>query len=252
MIKKITLAAFTIAMLIAPLSLSAAEHRVVDIVATMDSLYRSESSRAEMKMVVENPHWERTLTMVAWSEGMDRTFIRIESPKKEKGTATLRVGNEMWNYLPKTDKVMKIPPSMMMGSWMGSDFTNDDLVKETSMMEEYTHEIIRPEGAEDDMVYVESVPKEDTPSVWGKIVTAVREEDYLPVWQKFYEEGGELTRIMNYKSIQEMDGREIPTVMELIPQNKEGHRTVIEYIDVEFDVDIDPEIFSLRNLKRKG
>ena len=117
------------------------------IVKKMDQLYRSETSHAEMEMQIATPHWERTLAMTVWTKGMDHTFIRITAPKKEQGVATLRIGNEMWNYLPKTNKVMKIPPSMMMGSWMGSDFTNDDLVKESSMLNDYTYQLVKPEDA---------------------------------------------------------------------------------------------------------
>ena len=113
----------------------------------LNQLYRSESSHADMEMHIVTPHWERTLAMTVWTQGMNKTFIRITAPKKEKGVATLRIKNEMWNYLPKTNKVMKIPPSMMMGSWMGSDFTNDDLVKESSMLDDYTSQLIRPEDA---------------------------------------------------------------------------------------------------------
>src|SRR6056297_1942824 len=108
-----------------------------NIVNKVDKLYRSESSYALMEMRIVTPHWERTLKMKTWSSGMDKTFIRIIAPKKEKGVGTLRIKNQMWNYLPKTNKVMKIPPSMMMANWMGSDFTNDDLVSEYTFIEDY-------------------------------------------------------------------------------------------------------------------
>ena len=171
--------------------------------------------------------------------------------EKEKGTATLRIGNEMWNYLPKTDKVMKIPPSMMMGSWMGSDFTNDDIVKESSMREDYTYEFFSPDEPKEDLIYIELIPKEDTPVVWGKIETAVRSKDYLPVWQKFYDEKGNLMRIMEFKEIKEMGGRTIPTVMELTPQDEEGHKTIVRYLEAKFNIELDDDTFTLRNLQKK-
>jgi outer membrane lipoprotein-sorting protein len=234
------------------LSLSA-ESQPVDvkeIVKKTDELYRSKSSYAEIEMQIVTPNWERTLAMEAWTKGMDRTFIRINSPKKEKGMATLRIENEMWNYLPKVNKVMKIPPSMMMSSWMGSDFTNDDLVHEFSLLEDYDYELISPEDAEDDLYYVKLIPKEGLPIVWGHTVFATRKSDYIPVWQKFYDEKGKLMRLMNFKDIKQLDEREIPSVMEMIPLNKEGHKTVIRYLDAEFDSDIDDDTFTLRNLRR--
>ena len=224
---------------------------VETIIKKIDQLYRSETSHAQMEMHIVTPHWERTLAMTIWTKGMEKTFIRITAPKKEQGVATLRIGNEMWNYLPKTNKVMKIPPSMMMGSWMGSDFTNDDLVKESSMLDDYTYAFVTPEDASPDHIYVQLMPKEDSPIVWGKIVAAVQSSDYLPVWQRFYDEKGNLMRVMNFKEIKTFGDKIAPAVMEMIPQNKEGHKTVVRWLDATFDSDIDDKIFTRRNLQKR-
>ncbi len=221
------------------------------IVKRMDELYRSETSQTNMEMQIVTPHWERTLALEVWTQGMDRTFILITSPKKEKGVATLRIGNEMWNYLPKTNKVMKVPPSMMMGSWMGSDFTNDDLVKESSMLHDYTYEVITPADAQPDHLYIQLLPKEDSPIVWGKLIVAIRVSDRIPVWQHFYDEAGRLTRVMNFKDVKSFDGKTIPSVMEMMPQNKGGHKTVVRFVDAEFDKGIDEKIFTRRNLQKR-
>ena len=239
----------------AQLSVCAESHAtdidVKAIVKRMDELYRSETSQTNMEMQIVTPHWERTLALEIWTQGMDRTFILITSPKKEKGVATLRIGNEMWNYLPKTNKVMKVPPSMMMGSWMGSDFTNDDLVKESSMLDDYTYEVITPADAQPDHLYIQLLPKEDSPIVWGKLIVAIRVSDRIPVWQHFYDEAGRLARVMNFKEVKSFDGKIIPSVMEMMPQNKEGHKTVVRFVDAEFDKGIDEKIFTRRNLQKR-
>jgi outer membrane lipoprotein-sorting protein len=219
------------------------------LISRIDSLYRSESSYAELEMEIVNPHWERTMTMKAWTEGLDKTFIRILSPAKERGVGTLRIENEMWNYLPKTNKVIKIPPSMMMSSWMGSDFTNDDLVKEFSLFEDYTYELIEPDDPVDSLVYVNCIPHPERPIVWGNIVIAARRADTIPVWQKYYDEDGKLMRLMEYSEVTVFDGRKVPAVMTMIPQDEEGHRTTMRYNELEFDVDVAEDIFSLRNLR---
>jgi len=227
----------------------AAEVDVNKLIREVDRMYRSSTSYAEFEMEIVTPHWQRTMAMDAWSEGMDKTFIRIKTPLKEKGMATLRVENEMWNYLPKTDKVIKIPPSMMMGSWMGSDFTNDDLVKESSLFHDYSYELIEVDSAQDKLYYINCIPREDLAVVWGNIVIAVNRADSLPVWQKYYDEKGELMRVMAYSDVMMLGGRRIPAVMEIIPQHKEGHKTVIRYTRAEFDVPLDEETFTLRNLR---
>jgi outer membrane lipoprotein-sorting protein len=224
---------------------------VEKIVKEIDELYRSRSSYSELEMQIVTPHWERTLKMKAWTEEMKKTFIRILSPAKERGAATLRVGNEMWNYLPKINKVMKIPPSMMMGSWMGSDFTNDDLVREFTFLDDYSYQLIIPDDAQEGLLYIEFIPKEGLPIVWGKVIVAVRDEDYIPVWERYYNEKGNLMRVMCFKDIKSFGERKIPSLMELIPQTKEGYRTVIRYLDIDFNAELPPDIFSLRNLRSR-
>lgn len=219
-----------------------------EVVEKIDQLYRSESSYAKMRMQIITPHWERTLEMRAWSEGMDKTMIRILSPAKEKGVGTLRIGNEMWNYLPKTNKVIKIPPSMMMSSWMGSDFNNDDLVSEFTWREDYNVTQTSIDTAKADRIYLKLTPKEGRPIVWGKLIVAVRRSDYLPVWEKYYDENDKLMRIMRFENIQTMGGRNIPSRMVLVPQTEEG-KTIMEYVNVDFNAGVPSNIFTLRNLR---
>jgi hypothetical protein len=218
------------------------------VVRKMDALYRSDSSEVLVEMEIITPHWQRALKMRAWSLGMDKTFIRILEPKKEEGIATLRIGSEMWNYLPKVDKVIKIPPSMMMSSWMGSDFTNDDLVKEFTFIESYHFELAPVESPEPGLVYVKCIPKEGLPIVWGHVIVAAQREDYLPVWEKYYDEKGNLVREIYFKEVKAFGKRRIPSVMELIPTTKEGQKTMLRYIEAQFDIPISQEIFTLRNL----
>jgi outer membrane lipoprotein-sorting protein len=231
------------------LSASTDSLNVKDIIQEIDELYRATASYAEIEMEITNPHWQRTMTMKVWSLGRDRTFVRILTPKKERGVGSLRVKSEMWNYLPKTDKVIKIPPSMMMSSWMGSDFTNDDLVKEFSLWGDYSYELITPDDAEDSLVYVNCIPQPDLPIIWANIVIAARRSDHLPVWQKYYDDKGRMMRLMTYSDIQTFDGRRLPATLEMIPQNKDGHKTVIRYNKLSFDARISDDLFSLQHLR---
>ena len=236
----------------APTQTPAQDPKILEIVKKLDQLYRSKSSHADIVMDIVTPDWSRTLEMEAWSLDTKHTFIRILEPKKERGVATLRIENEMWNYLPKTNKVIKVPPSMMMSSWMGSDLTNDDLVKEFSLYEDYTYSEVHPPDADSGIMYIRAVPRPDLPVVWASIVLAVDREALLPLWDQYYDEKGEKMRRMTYSEVRTFSGRKIPSVMELVPQNKEGHKTVIRYRSLELDLPIDEEIFSLRNLQRGG
>jgi outer membrane lipoprotein-sorting protein len=227
----------------------ASEERALAIVKKIDDLYRAKSSYARVEMEIVTPDWQRTLVLKAWSRGEDKTLIRILEPKKEAGVGTLRIGNEMWNYLPNTDKIIKIPPSMMMSSWMGSDFTNDDLVKEYTFVHDFLFHMTAVDKPETGLLYVECRPKPDVPIVWDHIVLAVREADFLPVWQKYYDEKGRVARLMTYSDIKTFGRRTIPSVMEMVPQMNPGHKTTLRYEDVQFDIPLSDSVFSLRNLQ---
>ena len=221
---------------------------VKEILDKMDKVYRADSSEFEMEMEIITPDWQRKMRMKAWSEGMKKTFITILSPSKDKGIGTLKVNSDMWNYFPKVNKVMKVPPSMMMGSWMGSDFTNDDLVKETTFRDDHTAKLL--ESTEKDIIVIELKPKESAASVWGKIVARARKSDYIPVSQDYYDEKGKHIRTMKFYDIKKFGDRMIPAVMEIIPLNKTGHKTKITYIEGKFNIKLDSDTFSLRNLQK--
>ncbi|MCH8256630.1 MAG: outer membrane lipoprotein-sorting protein [Proteobacteria bacterium] len=214
----------------------------------MEQLYRGQSSRSTITMKVVTPHYERLLKMEGQSLGQDFAFFRFLSPKKDRGIATLKRYQEMWNYFPKINKVIKVPPSMMMGSWMGSDFTNDDLVKETTLIDAYHLSLIETQ----DQYHVTLTPKEQTVTVWGKIEYIVNKSPLLPVSQIFYDDDGDMIRRLEFKEPKEFDGRLIPSIMVMTPLRKKGHRTLIIYDELVFDPpEVNPQTFSLRNLKSR-
>lgn len=227
----------------------AQEKDITEILDKMDALFRSTTSYSEVTMEIETPRWQRTLEMSMWTKGLDKTFIRVHSPRKEKGLGTLRIGNKMWNYLPKTNKVMNVPPSAMMGSWMSSDFTNNDLVDEVTYREDYTSEWATVDDPEPGLLYIRLTPKEGVPVVWGYFILAIRETDYLPVWERYYDEKGRLMRTFTFTDIRTFGDKTLPATLEVVPANKEGHRTVVRYTAAVFDEPLEDDVFSLRNLR---
>ena len=202
-----------------------------------------------MEIVTEN--WDRKVTMELWSLGTDYSLIRVRAPQKEAGTATLMADGNIWNYLPKIDRTIKIPASMMGGSWMGSHFTNDDLVKESQLIEDYDIEVAF-DGERDGVGVWEFLltPKAETAVVWGRLEFQVRQADDMPLWVKYYDEDGELSRTIEYSAFTEFGGRFVPSVMRMHQSDKPGERTSIIYEELEFDLDIVPAFFSLSNLQR--
>ncbi len=225
------------------------DQRASEIARKIDDLYRSKSSYSEVEMEIVTPNWSRTLGMKIWTVGTEKTFIRILEPKKERGMGTLRIGSEMWNYFPRIDKVMKIPPSMMMSSWMGSDFNNDDLVKEFTFIRDYNFHLIRPEGADQNLLYLEARPKEGVPVVWSRIVAAVHQQDLIPVWEKYYDNKDVLIRSITFSEVRDFGGRMLPAQLELVPSKDPGHKTILRYKTINFDPVVDVKIMTLRHLQ---
>ncbi len=221
-----------------------------EIVDRVDRLLRGESSKGDLTMQITTRQWKRSLDLRVWSLGTDYTLVRVLAPRKEAGTATLKVKTDVWNYLPRVDRTIKIPPSLMMGSWMGSHFTNDDLVKESRMALDYDI-VISFDGVKDGVRVWELTltPKPEAAVVWGKVVEQVRKDDLMPVWGRYYDDAGHLARTMTFSDYKVMGGRKVPMRMAVVPADKPGESTVILYHDLQFNIGLRPDFFSLRSLR---
>jgi outer membrane lipoprotein-sorting protein len=222
-----------------------------DIIRKADEKVRGISSKSTITMKIVRPSWTREMTMKAWSKGDEFSIILVTAPARDKGIAFLKRDQELWNWQPTINRIIKMPPSMMMQSWMGSDFTNDDLVKESSIIKDYTHKILGEEDIEGRLSYkIELIPKEDAPVVWGKIISWVDKKDFLQLKSEMYDEDGYLVNTMYGKNIKILGGKLLPALLEVIPADEEGHMTQIEYNELEFDISIESSFFSTKNLKR--
>jgi outer membrane lipoprotein-sorting protein len=222
-----------------------------DILDRVERLLWGNTVQGEYEMSITTPRWQRTLGLRVWMERPNRSFVRIMSPAKEAGIGSLRIGSEMWNYLPSVERVIKIPPSMMLQPWMGSDFTNDDLVKESSILEDYTHKIIGTTTVDGQEAYqVEATPKPQAAVVWGRVLYLVRKRDFMPLKQEFFDERGELVRVMSYSDVRSVGGRTMPTRWEMRPVAKPGNATAVLLKDAVFDRPVDEAVFTQRNLQK--
>lgn len=222
-----------------------------EIIKKADDRMQGLSNKSVMKMTIVRPDWKREITMKGWALGREYSLILITSPARDKGSAFLKRKNEMWNWQPSIDRVIKLPPSMMLQSWMGSDFTNDDLVKESSIVNDYDQTFEGDSTINGMNVYkIKMIPKPDAPVVWGKIIVYIEKENYNQLLVKYYDEDDFLVNTMVLSNIKTMDDRVIPTHMEMIPADEPQNKTVIDYLDIEFDLDISQSFFSLQNMKR--
>jgi len=222
-----------------------------EIVDRAETVLWGKTLDADFDMTITTPAWTRALSLKVLMDRPGKSFLRVMAPAKDEGISSLRLKSEMWNYIPAIERTIKIPPSLMLQPWLGSDFTNDDLVKESSIVDDYTHKLIAEKTENGFATYeIEALPKPNAAVVWGKIVYVVR-QDFVPLRQVFYDERGDVIRTLDYLDIKSMGGRLIPTRWEMTPMSKPGKKTTIVIKSAAYDKSLDQGIFSLRNLTRK-
>lgn len=230
---------------------TAPSETVVEILRKSDSLMRGETQTGLYSLVIVRPDWQRTIEFEFWSVGTDQTFIRIKEPIKERGVSFLKIKREMWQYIPRINRVIKIPPSMMLQSWMGSGFTNDDLVRESSIIDDYTHKLLGEEGTPEGMAYhIELTPKPEAPVAWARLLYWVRKADYVPLRAEFFNERGSRVRTIAHSDIRSEGGRTLPTRLELVEDRWPDRKTILILNDLTFDQAINPSVFTQSNLRR--
>lgn len=223
----------------------------LEIVRKADQKRRGETAYAQMSIEIIRPGWSREMQIKSWSMGSEHSLILITAPARDKGTVFLKRQKEIWNWVPSIDRNIKLPPSMMMQSWMGSDFTNDDLIKESSIVEDYTHSIVGDSTLLGrDCWQLQLIPLPEAPVVWGKIYSWIDKQDYIELRTEMYDEDGYLVNEVRYGDIKQLGGRLLPARMEFIPAEKQGHRTVIYYHSVDYEARLSEGYFSLQNMKR--
>ncbi|MBT4968800.1 MAG: outer membrane lipoprotein-sorting protein [Bacteroidetes bacterium] len=242
--------AFTL--IICTIALSGAiAQTALEIIEKADAKHRGISSYGEMSMTIVRKNWTRTVEMKSWTKGSDQAMIYITSPVKEKGQVFLKRGKEMWNWMPSIDRMIKIPPSMMMQGWMGSDFTNDDLVEQSSSVKDYKHTLLGKSKVREVLCYkIELIPKEDAPVVWGKIIMWITVDGFDTWAAEYYDEDNELVNVEKAYDIKTMGDRTIPTRIEIIPVGKKGEKTILQIIVMKFNEKLEDDFFSQQNMKR--
>lgn len=222
-----------------------------EIIKKADEKIKGSSSIATMTMKIVRPTWERTISLKSWGKGFDYSMTIVNAPAKEKGQTFLKRQNDLWSWNPTIARMIKLPPSMMSQGWMGSDYSNDDILKESSIIVDYTHTL---EGSESiagkDCYKIKLTPKENAAVVWGSVIKWITKDSFMQLKTQFFDEDGELIKTEIGSEIKKMDDREIPSKMEIIPEDNKGNKTIVIIDSIDFDVDISDDFFSQQNMKK--
>ncbi len=218
-----------------------------DIMKKLDNNMRGKNIYMKMSMSITSMGHKRTMKMETWAQGTKKSFVKIIYPPKDRGITFLSLDNQMWQYVPKIERIIKIPPSMMLQNWMGSNITNDDMVKQSSIVEDYDAKILKREGS---VVTIELIPKEDAAVVWGKIITNIDTETYTSNKDIFYDEDGEEVRIFTYDKVKKFGEYFLPTYWRVAPVDRKDNYTEIILEDVKYDTKISDQYFRKSALKR--
>jgi outer membrane lipoprotein-sorting protein len=244
---RVALAALLTAAGLAPGPAAAEDAR--EIVRAAWEHWRGTTSQGEMTMTIHRPSWERSMSMKAWTKGQKHSLVRVTAPRKDAGNGTLMIDDSMWTYSPKVNRVMKVPSSMMGQSWLGSDFSNKDVSRADTIVDQYDHTLLEKEESEGHTVYViESIPHEEAAVVWGKEVLKVRDDDVL-VSQDFYDQDGKLVKSLCSLKIGEMGGRVLALQQRMVKLEADDEWTEILIENMRFDLELSDNLFTRSNLR---
>lgn len=220
-----------------------------DLLERFDKMFESSGTVARVEVIMVKPDKTRTMKLRMWGKGDEKALIVVDAPSRDAGMATLKVGKNLWNYLPKISRTIRVPPSMMMGSWMGSDLTNDDLVRDASYRDDYTSEIA---GRSEDPAgwWIALKARPEAVGLWESVDILFADGHGLPVEARFFDRKGRLSRTMYFEDVKVIGGRRVPALMVVVPEREEGRRTEFRYLDAEFDVELGDDMFSLSQLER--
>ncbi|MEH6515905.1 MAG: outer membrane lipoprotein-sorting protein [Halioglobus sp.] len=243
------IATFTLLCCLLPSAVAEEKSSARDIIQRAMDHSRGLTSYSEMTMVINRPEWQRSMTMKAWTAGDKQTLVRVLEPRKDAGNGTLSLDGNMWTFTPKINRVIKVPSSMMGQNWMGSDFSNKDVSKNTDIIDQYNHTILEQREQDGHTVYViESVPHEEAAVVWGKEVLAVR-DDWVLLTQQFWDQDGVLVKTLEAKNIETKSGRAVPTVLRMSKRETPEEWTELRTAEIEFDIELSANLFTLSNLR---
>jgi outer membrane lipoprotein-sorting protein len=222
-----------------------------DIVKKADEKAKGKTSVANITIQTIRPTWSREMSVKGWTKGNDLTLILVLAPAKEKGVVFLKRKKEVWNWIPSIERNIKMPPSMMNQSWMGTDFTNDDLVKEASILEDYNHSFLKEVTIDGRECYkIQLLPKPKAAVVWGKVIMAIDKKEFMMLHVEYFDEDGTLINTMHCTDIKLLGGRLLPARMEMVPANKKGNKTVLLYNSLVFDTPLDDSFFTTQNITK--
>lgn len=249
--KKIPLIIITAVLGSVLLPLNIVAQTAKETVEKADQKRMGNTSESTISLTVIRPTWQREMNLKVWTKGNEYLLILITEPARDKGTAFLKRGKEFWNWIPRIERNVKLPPSAMTQAWMGSDFSNDDLVKMSSMVEDYNHRLLGEEKVDGRDTYkIELIPKEEAAVVWGKIITWIDKAESLFLKTEYYDEDNELINTVLGKEIKTMGGRTVTSRLEIQPADDPENKTVLVYRDMKFEEPMADNFFSLQNMKR--
>ncbi len=222
-----------------------------EIVGKSENVMRGNTMHGVMRIKTIRPSWSREMRINIWLKGNDFAMVLVKSPEKDKGITFLKRKKEVWNWMPDIERTIKLPPSMMAQSWMGTDYSNDYLVKQSSLTLDFESLLEKDSTIDSRNCWkVVLTSKENAAVVWGKVILFIDKTDYLQLRNEYYDEDGAILNIVNASKIQNMGGRMIPTVFEMIPTDKTGNRTVLTYESALFDTNIEDTFFTTANMKQ--
>lgn len=223
-----------------------------EIVAKIDGNMTGASRRTKSTMTVTTPRRTRVYKMESWGRGEEDAAVTYLFPARDKGTKMLKIGGELWIYLPNLEREQKISGHMMRQGMMGSDFSYEDMMESRELLGLYDSKVTGSDTIDGrDCWKLEMIAKDDGVS-YPKRIAWIDKEVYITLKQELFALSGMKLKTWHMSEIKLLDGeRYFPRKMVVEDHLRKGSKTTVVIEELEFGIELADEIFSKRWLSRK-
>jgi len=233
-----------------------------EIIEKVDKNMTFDSAKTEAKLVIHIRGQVRTKTMMSYSEGEDKSFSEFLSPARDKGVKYLKIGDNMWMYLPSVEKIIKIAGHMLRQSMMGSDFSYEDALESGNLLDKYDIKLATEEttyikfrrGTEEVTkgrpCYVLELTAKVKDVTYYKRKIWVDREIFVPVKEELFAKSGKKLKVMVMADVKKYGRRYYPRYMSMRNLLRKDSLTEMFVTDIDFDAKIPKDTFTQRNLRK--
>lgn len=205
----------------------------------------------DVQMVIHQAGRVDTKTLKLYGEGQEKSYALFLSPARDKGTAILRLNDNLWMYLPSAERTMKISGHMLRQSFMGSDFSYSDSTERLRLLELYDAAVTGAAELDGRNVYLLELKAKQADANYFTRKLWIDRERYVALRQEMYAKSGKLLKVMTIENVQKVGDRFFAAKVRMEDKLKQNTYSEMIFTNIRLDEPIPDSIFTMQNLEKK-